>query len=271
VVDGNAIDIDSGAKVVNDGLWRDDHSFATALRTTSYVGLGRFVNAGRYEKLGVATTTVGVTFENTGELAIQGGTMLQLAGFDNRGTIGVAAGATLQVDHASFENHGRIAGSGSVRTAVGGALANAAIIAPGFSTGLLTIDGDLRLDQGRHVEIELASLDDFDRLAITADLAFGGVVDVIASGYAPVIGDRFVIATFDQRLGSSSFEGLSWAGFGAGVAFDLDETAHQLVLTVVAVPEPGTWALWLAGLAQIGLGLRRLAPGPRRNGAPSPQ
>lgn len=76
-------------------------------------------------------------------------------------------------------------------------------------------------------------------------------------GYAPAIGDSFVVATFDERLASSTFSSVSMHGFGSGVNFDVIYHQHDVTLAVTAVPEPENWAMLLAGLGLMGAVIRR--------------
>ena len=73
-------------------------------------------------------------------------------------------------------------------------------------------------------------------------VCFTGTLAVLNLGYAPVVGDRFKIITFDQRLAGSEFANLTWSGFAPGVGFTATYNAHDVTLNVTAVPEPGAWA-----------------------------
>jgi MYXO-CTERM domain-containing protein len=192
-------------------------------------------------------------FLNAGTLAVNNT-------FVNAGLVHVKAGAVLAATSTSFANAGTLAGDGTVRT-VGNrwALENAGVVAPGppDATGALTVEGDLRLLGTGTLQVHLNSLADFDLLSVTDDLTIGGTLNVVNLGYAPVVGDQFVIVTFAQRLQDSVFAGLTWSGFGNGVQFEVIYNPNDVTLGVLAVPEPGTWALWLAGVAGIAAVRRR--------------
>lgn len=94
----------------------------------------------------------------------------------------------------------------------------------------------------------------FDRLTITDDVTLGGTIDVGNLGYTPVVGDSFVVATFDERLSNSTFSSLKH-GFGSAVDFRVDYNEQNVTLTVV--PEPESWAMLLAGLGLMGALARR--------------
>ena len=73
----------------------------------------------------------------------------------------------------------------------------------------------------------------------------------------PVIGDSFVVMTFDQRLLNSTFDAVTTQGYGTGITFEAIYNPHDVTLVVVAVPEPQTYAMLLAGLTLLGAIARR--------------
>ncbi|MBX3636910.1 MAG: PEP-CTERM sorting domain-containing protein [Rubrivivax sp.] len=222
-------------------------------------GGGGFLNAGTYERNGLGTTNA-LAFTNTGTTNVNAGTLAVNSAFANTGLVHVKAGAVLAGTSSSFANAGMLAGDGTVRTAGSQwALENSGVIAPGApdSTGALTVEGDLRLLGAGTLQVHLSSLASFDLLSVTDDITIGGTLNVVNLGYAPVVGDQFVIVTFAQRLQNSVFADLTWTGFGSGVQFELIYNPNDVTLGVLAVPEPATWALWLAGVAGIAAMRRR--------------
>jgi hypothetical protein len=129
------------------------------------------------------------------------------------------------------------------------------MINPGSSIGHLTIDGDLSQTASGVINFELASLNSFDRLTVTDDVTLGGDIAVWNLGYAPVLGDSFVVATFDDRLDNSTFSSITTHGFGSVVDFRVDYNDHNVMLTVV--PEPEQYAMLLAGLGLMSAVARR--------------
>ena len=196
--------------------------------------------------------------QNTGTIEVDRGRLRVSSAFDNQGTVTTLAGAVFESISTSFTNSGILRGNGTIRTALNDDLVNNATIAPGLSTGTLTVDGDLRFGAGGRLQIELASLSDFDQLLITDDVSFGGLLEVVNAGYVPSFGDSFVIVRFDQRLSTNVFSGLNLVGWSPGLDFTVTYNLNDVTLT--AVPEPGTWALWLAGLVGISAIARRRSP-----------
>ena len=200
---------------------------------------------------------VAAELSNTGSISVQAGTFEVTTDFTNQGLITISGGAGF-IGSGAFANVGTIQGDGTVASRVGATLLNAGLIAPGDGIGTLTLDGDLQMAEAGRVQFQLASLGSFDSLVITDDASFAGIIEVANFGYRPVVGDSFVVITLDERLAGSTFDSLAVTGFGAGVDFSVSYLPGQVVLNVVAVPEPGTWAMWLAGLAAtVGLSRRR--------------
>lgn len=226
----------NGGNLANTGSLTDANAFDSLAQNFS--GTNAFNNSGSYTKTGAATTTVGVAYNNTGTTSVNAGALA----FTN-----------------SLANTGILAGIGTVAAPTAG-LANDGAIDPGISgTGKLTIAGNLTLDSSSALDLDLASLANFDRLAVTGNAKLGGRISVSDLGYTPVIGDSFVVMTFAQDLGSSRFSGLDLHGFAPGVAFDVIYNAGNVTLSVVAVPvpEPAQALMLFAGLGVLGALARR--------------
>jgi hypothetical protein len=154
------------------------------------------------------------------------------------------------VSAPTFVNGGRIEGAGQV---IAPAIVNAGRIAPGSSPGLLTIDSDLQMETTSALEIEIdgALAGDFDVLAIKGDASLGGELSVARlAGYTPALGDSFTVMTM-AGVRSGEFATTTFHDFGAGVRFSVLYNEHDVTLGVIAVPEPGTWVMLLAGLGLV--------------------
>lgn len=244
----------SGGTINNSGTWNDTNAFAT------YIDGGiTFNNTGTYNKQGTTVTTLAGAFNNsaTGTVNVNNGTLNIASNFSNAGVIDVDAGAIFQVSATNFANTatGVIGGNGTVETPTSG-LSNSGDIDPGNSVGHLTINGDLSQTSIGTLNFELTSLSSFDLLTVTDDVTLAGEIAVWNLGYTPVIGDSFMVMTFDDRAGTT-FSSLSVNGFGSGVTFNVVYNPHDVTLQVAAVPEAETWVMLLAGLGLVGFVVRR--------------
>ena len=246
----------SGGTFNNTGTFTDTNAFDDRMRNA-----GTFNNNGTYDKQNNTVTNIGsgVAFNNTGTVNVNAGVFNVAHAFTNAGVVNVSAGGTFQSSCAGadcFSNTGIMQGNGTIQTQVNNHLVNSGAINPGDSIGHLTINGDLQQAGSGVLNFELASPNNFDQLTITNDVMLGGEIGVWNLGYTPVIGDRFVVATFDQRLADSTFSSVSMHGFGSGVHFDVLYHQHDVTLAVT-VPEPEQYLMLLAGLGLMGAVARR--------------
>ncbi len=201
------------------------------------------------------------SFVNTGLITKSGGAGTSTIGdnlaFDNQGSIDVQAG-TLALP-TNFNNAGTLQGSGSY--SVAGTLVNAGMVAPGAlpgaSTGTLGVLGNFAQAPGGTFAVDLESLASHDLFNVSGMAALGGTLALSClADCSFAVGDVVTILDSAGDL-SGSFASVTLSGFATG-AFDLVyDTAGdrvQLVVSeaVTAVPEPGTYAMLLAGLGAVG-------------------
>lgn len=223
---------------------------------------GTFINQGTLTKSVGATdgsgkTVISGAFENSGSVIVQQGTLEVTQALNNQGSINVAGGTIFHGNNANFSNDGILLGDGTIQTQVNNDVVNTGTINPGEGIGHLTIDGDLNQASGGVINFELAGRGSFDQLTITDDVTLGGEIGIWNLGYTPVVGDSFVVASFDERLANSTFATFNTHGFGTGVNFNVIYNEHDVTLAVTAVPEPEQYALFLAGLGLMGFMVRR--------------
>jgi len=129
----------------------------------------------------------------------------------------------------------------------------------GDSPGLGTDGGDVAFGAGN---VYLAEIGDatvgFDRYQVAGHLAFGGTLRLSSwDGYTGQAGDSFDLFDWGSSSGSFSLIDASTLQLAPGLVLDTSSLYLDGRIAVAAVPEPGTWAMWLAGLAGMGAVVRR--------------
>ena len=230
---------------------------------------------------------------NRGSLLVAGPTTYSFA-FNNIGNVTIEPAGSIVGEPGSYFWHssgqlrvdgllqaadirvfgGRLSGTGELR----GALDISGDIDPGNSVGQLTIDGSLNVNGT--LNLEVASATSFDRLLVTGNMTVrGGSTMYLLGSYRPTLGDSFsflsvagaldggnplnwvVLRLLDPNDPSSGWT--PWANpdgiYDPAVPGDWRASFEQGTLSIAVVPEPGTWALWLAGLAAVARITRRRA------------
>ncbi len=259
----------NGATFTNDGTvaWQADSGGLVLANAGAIVNNGLWLAQGDASLVyggGSATSVV-----NNGSLRKTGGTGTTsltnstAQSFVNNGTVDVQVG-TIALP-ANFSNAGRLTGDGRLQTA--GVLSNHGTLAPGSAgTGTLALTGGSLLQAADATfAVDLTSLSAFDLLTVGGAVALDGTLALNCLGDCSfAVGDSFTILDASGTL-SGSFANVTLSGFGSGafsVLYDLPTDSVRLLVTeaVTAVPEPGTYAMLLAGIAAIGLVVRRRRP-----------
>jgi hypothetical protein len=238
-----SLSMGSGAQLTNTGLV--DIQTASSF-TYSGGGAVRFDNAGTMRVSAPVAASVGVASSFV---------------FSNTGVIDVREGATLTLQNA-FGNDGSITGDGTV--VVGGSgLLNRGTVAPGsFGVGTLALIGAYTQAAEGFLAVDLTDLSSFDLFTISGTATLAGTLALNCLGDCSfAVGDSLTILQSGGVL-SGSFASVTLSGFATGafdVIYDLAGSQVRLLVTeaVTPVPEPGTWALWLAGLGAVGGMVRR--------------
>ena len=96
----------------------------------------------------------------------------------------------------------------------------------------------------------------FDKYIVAGHLASGGTLKVVSwAGFTGQIGQSFDLFDWGSSSGSFGSIDASALSLATGAVLDTSQPYTAGVLSITAVPEPGTWALLLIGLTVV---LRRL-------------
>jgi hypothetical protein len=219
-------------------------------------------NEGVYDfkgDVGISNGGFGGNFVNTGLLVKSvGDGVSSLAGiaFTNAagGVVDVRSG-TVQLP-ANFTNRGTLKGAGAYQT---NQLTNAGRVAPGESPGTLTIHGNFAQTARGSFDVELGGLAGADMLSVNGSAFLDGTLDLICFGACTYsVGQQITILSYTGALTGAFAGNPVLTGFASGAFTVSYAIPNSVVLTVTeatvpVVPEPGTWAMLLAGLGVVGL------------------
>lgn len=215
---------------------------------------GLATNAGSLSLLGGQVFTAGALV-NTGTIVIDDASQLlttKSQGFRQSKSGSLSVDGLLSMGKIDIQG-GSVLGNGILRapSITIGASAN---LAPGHSPGRLTLDGDVNFNG--LLAIELASPTDYDVLDVTGALTFGDTSLVrLSFGFTPTLASyQFDFLHAGELVNAPQVEVI---GLAAGYQGQMNCAANgcsfavsQLVVPP-PVPEPQTYALFLAGLAAI--------------------
>jgi hypothetical protein len=210
-------------------------------------------NAAQMRLAGNALVEHRIVNQSTGRLQVEGNARAVFGnGYSGAGALDISTGAVV-----SFRGEVELPADGSI-TGAGRSEFSGRVTLP--ESGRFSVaSGGLQLLDGAELRMVINGLTPDAAapalLRVGGSLGFGGVL-ALQSG--PVsLGQRFNL--FDWGSSTGRFSGLdfSMAPLPADWFWDTAELYTQGVLRVSPVPEPGTWALWLAGVACLGAMTRR--------------
>ncbi len=271
-----ALNISAGTTNVYAGRLGDSREFVTTISNSPTTFLTLTNTLPYQNNLNLVKKGGGVfdltTASNTyaGTTTVEAGTLRISGSNPNPGAITVQTNGTLIMNGdwrasglITVDNGGTLGGEGQV-----GSISSSGTVAPGNSPGTLTSYGNVTLNTGSTLSLELQDplTDPYDTLVMNGGVLYlNGTPELSLSlygGYVPNIGDAFTIVSgfvgsagpFDTAF-DGIFNGKPDGGMFSvsGSTFQIDYNANDITLTVV--PEPHT--LGLLGLAALGALLRR--------------
>lgn len=205
----------------------------------------------------------------SGHLVLGGGTTTfagsQFLGLVGGSTLRVAPGAVLQLDagHLAGSPQGPVLGGGLLHvqgtlarsaTATGPGLVGAQLLNSGLvdlAGGQLTLQLPYTQTASGTLRLRLTG-DDDPRLVLQGSASLAGTLALdLADGFTLQAGQRVALLHWGAHSGTLTLDAAS-AALAPGLALALQGDDQALWLRVSAVPEPGTLALWLAGLGLLG-------------------
>ena len=200
-------------------------------RHETYSSHGHLFNRGRIELAPGATWALSMDLTSTGELDIAAGARFELS-FIRDASL---AGATGQ---------GRIQMAGYLRPAFG--------VGPVRIEPTLVMLSSSRLTMGLYGPTPGAGPGHHEKFVFdgAVELAGGTFMLQADPSHTPQAGDSYDFFDWNGGL-SGSFSALRLPTLADGLSWDVSDLYAGGTLGVTAVPEPGTWALMLAGLAGV--------------------
>ena len=225
-------------------------------------------NAGRVEVgFGGATLRGDISTTSGGKVILSGNsntTFFDAVTVESAGELRVSSGSTALFFGAVTQRTGALFTGTGTKFYEGG-------LAVGASPGLGLDAGSVNFGMGNLYTAEIggttactaacetnAALRDisFDKYIVAGHLALGGTLKLVSwAGFTGQIGQSFDL--FDWGSSSGTFASIDASGLSlaSGAVLDASQLYSAGILSITAVPEPGTWALLLIGLTVV---LRRL-------------
>ena len=103
----------------------------------------------------------------------------------------------------------------------------------------------------------------FDKYVVTGHLALDGTLKLLSwAGFTGQIGQSFYLLDWGSSSGSFASIDASGLSLASGAVLDTSQLYTAGVLSITAVPEPGTWTRLSCGIGVLLLRLRARPPAP---------
>ena len=270
--------------VTNGSFYNETGSTLTLSGGNDQLGAFSFVNGGTVKLESGGEEIVAPTIVNTGAMSIGSGDYVAVKTFDlgalgtvNATSYSQTAGATI-VDGTLYSpavdvSGGKLSGDGliaSLPDVVGGTpnptvmSVTGGTVAPGDAgaPGTLTVDGSYTQGGDASLAIAIDGFGNFSVLDVLGSASLDGSV-AFDFGFTPTAGDSFTFLTTTPGALSGMFSSESFSGFSCPYCtLAYNDSAGTVSLDVgsgppAAAAEPGSMALFAAGLLAMGLSIGR--------------
>ena len=199
--------------------------------TATFNNLGTLVKSAGTEKASIAAVV-----NNSGRVEVQSGVLEFARTYTQTDGITVLNGGDLRASSSLELLGGSLAGEGTVDAF---RFHNGATISPGFSTGVITVDGQYFQLLDGELAMEIGGTTpgaEHDQLQVTASANLDGLlrVDLVAD-YIPQANDQFQILTAQSISGNFSTTELPRVTAAAGLGLDLWDAIGRFVRPVCGV------------------------------------
>jgi autotransporter-associated beta strand protein len=251
----------------------NDLTLAGATGTATNGALTK-LGAGTMTLTGVNTYT-GLTTISAGTLALGASGSIASSSGVNLGTVGSQGTLDLTAKSSfTFGTGQTLGGYGTVNIGSGNTVTVNGTFAPGNSTGIATVTGNLALGSSSVSNFDIAGRSggtpvagaDYDKALVSGMVTFSGTLNLVTTVTGLVAGDSFHLfdsATYAGHFTSVVMTGTyvpslvyngtdAWTGVDltSNLQFSFTETDGYLL--VAAIPEPSTYAALAGALALVG-------------------
>jgi hypothetical protein len=224
---------------------------------------GGLTNSGQMQfTFGESAIFGNVTTTSGGKVILSGNsntTFYDMVDIGGGGELLVSAGSAAVFFGRVLQRTGSTFSGSGVKFYVGG-------LAVGGSPGLGMDAGDVTFDSGNFYEAEIGGLvpgSGFDKYVVGGRLSFGGTLKLTSwQGFTGQAGHSYDL--FDWGTTEGAFDTIDADGLvlASGTRLDVSRLYVDGTISIAAVPEPGEWAMLLAGLALVGGTARRRGRAP---------
>jgi len=222
---------------------------------------GQIDNAGTFRKSGgTGEAVIGpyVLFHNSGTVEVLSGTLSFKGGFtQSEGGTRVNGGAISSTSPLDILG-GSIQGTGVIAADI---LNSGGVVSPGFSPGMLTIEGDYTQGSDATLRLEIAGLGlgEYDIFNVTGTATLGGYLQIdLLSDFRPTLGDTFDIFTYGSCVGQfDSIYARGFPDYSFIPTYGLSGLALEIGDVPSVIPLPSSLCLAIVGILAVRRWARR--------------